>query len=73
MSVVVLCLASLGRALFPSNDATLGLPAVGPASLDPGALILFTDVAPFSRLGGGCRTFVLVPAIRWGLFTDVII
>jgi hypothetical protein len=44
LSIIILRLASLSRAVLPSNDATLGLPAVAPASLDPGALIPFTDV-----------------------------
>ena len=44
MSIIILRLASLSRAVLPSNDATLGLPAVAPASLDPGALIPLTDI-----------------------------
>ena len=42
--MIILRLASLSRAIFPSNDATLGLPAVAPASLDPGTLVPLTDV-----------------------------
>lgn len=42
--VILPRLASLSRAVFASNDAALGLPAVAPASLDPGALVPLTDV-----------------------------
>ena len=42
--MIILRLASLSRAIFPSNDATLGLPAVARASLDPGTLVPLTDV-----------------------------
>jgi hypothetical protein len=42
--MVILRLASLSRAVFASNDATLGLLAVAPASLDSGALVSLTDV-----------------------------
>ena len=76
MSIVILCLAPLSRALFSSNNASLGLPPMSAApSLDTGALIPLNDIIieireypidpvlyPLPYLGGFATTW---PPIRW--------